>query len=385
MRQVRRAIRYLSGGARTGPAAMAVLSAAAVRAVMSGPAGRQSARAAVRATAATHRHRADRFVGEPAASHAPDARAASAWLAAQAVVGLPLALAGWLLAAVAVGGLATPVVWWSLPAGESFTFILPVTDRASALTGPPLLAAAALVLLRWGVPAVAGAHARLCRALLAPEAETPLAARVRELTTTRAGALDAHAAELRRIERDLHDGAQARLVSIAIHLAVAQQQRVPAPHLADQLVERARAGVEEALSQLRAVARGLCPPILADRGLSGAVHALVADCPVPVRLAAGPLTRLPAAVEGAAYFVVAEALANVARHSTATAGTVELDQTRDRLAVTVTDDGRGGADEARGTGLAGMRRRVAALDGRVTVSSPPGGPTTVRAELPCAS
>ena len=365
MRHTWRSIGYLSTGARTGLAAWTLV-------LMTGP--------AVRAAAAIERRRAGEFLGTPADGPDPVRHRAVSWLALHALTGFPVAAVVWLLALVAVAGTLAPVLWWALPAGESFDFFVPVTSWPRALTGPPLIAVSALALLLWVVPPVARWQARACRAVLAPDTATLLGARVRELATSRAEALDAHAAELRRIERDLHDGAQARLVAITIQLGVAQRQ----PHLADGLISKARAGAEQALVELRAVARSAYPPILADRGLPGAIHALVADCPVPLRLRARPLGRLPAAVEGAAYFVIAEALTNVARHSGATGGTVELGPAGDCLALTVTDDGVGGAAEARGTGLAGIRRRVTALDGRVTVTSPLGGPTTVHAELPCA-
>jgi signal transduction histidine kinase len=330
--------------------------------------------------ARAHRQRACRRLGVEDVEGDPAWHRAVVWLAIQAVTGFPGTLVVWALKLTVVAGLLAPLVWWVLPAGETFEFFVPVDSWTRALTVPPLVAAVALATLRWGVPPVARCYARACRAVLAPDSTALLGARVRELSTSRAEALDAHAAELRRIERDLHDGAQARLVAITIQLGVAQRR----PHLADELIEKARAGAEQALVELRAVARSAYPPILADRGLHGAVHALVGDCPVPLRLRAEPLDRLPAAVEGAAYFVIAEALANVARHSNATGGTVELGLTGDRLLLSVTDDGVGGAAEGRGTGLAGIRRRITALDGRVTVTSPPGGPTTLHAELPCA-
>ncbi|GAA0899285.1 hypothetical protein GCM10009558_110770 [Virgisporangium aurantiacum] len=212
-----------------------------------------------------------------------------------------------------------------------------------------------------------------------------MAARVDLLSTTRAAALDSHAAELRRIERDLHDGMQARLVAVAIQLGLAQRQRDTDPDTANELVERAHAGVEHALTALREVVRSIYPPILADRGLAEAVRALADESPVPVRTSIGALVRPPAAVESAAYFVAAEALTNVVKHSGATEVTLTLDQGGDRLVLEVTDNGRGGADPAAGTGLGGMADRPAALDGRMTLRSPSGGPTTLRVELPCAS
>ncbi|MEH1124273.1 sensor histidine kinase [Micromonospora sp. CPCC 206061] len=345
-------------------------------------------RAAVRAAAGADRRRADRLLGvasRPAIEPDPPLRREAGWLAVHAVTGIPVAIAVLVACVLVVGAPVATLAWWALPAGESFAYFVPITTWSRALTLPPVFGAVAAGTLWWVAPVLARWHARACRAVLAPSAAAVLTARVERLAATRADALDAHAAELRRIERDLHDGTQARLVTIAIQLGVAQRQRTIAPHLADQLVERARAGVEDALAELRGVARSVYPPILADRGLVGAVHALVADCPAQLRLRAGPLGRLPAAVEGAAYFVVAEALTNIAKHSQAAGGVVELGLASDRLVLVVSDDGTGGADESRGTGLAGIRRRVAALDGEATIASPRGGPTTIRVELPCAS
>jgi signal transduction histidine kinase len=386
-----RAIRYLLTGARTGVAAVVMLAALGATALTAGlgiPLLRPT-RAAVGALAVAERRRAGHLLGVPAQRLAqepgPPPRRELGWMVVHGIVGVPLAsivLVLWLL--VLAAPLAA-VTWWMLPPGETFAFVVPITTWQRALTVPPLVGACAVAALWWMGPVLARAHARACRAMLAPSPVSALHARVQQLTTTRAEALDAHAAELRRIERDLHDGAQARLVNVAIQLGVAQQKRAAAPQLADDLIEKARAGVENALAELRGVARSVYPPILADRGLLDAVHGLVADCPVPLDLNAGSLGRVPAAVEGAAYFVIAEALSNIAKHSTATGGAVAIERTGDRLVLKVTDDGVGGADERRGTGLAGIRRRVAAIDGNTTLTSAPGGPTTLRVELPCAS
>ncbi len=240
------------------------------------------------------------------------------WLVLHAILGLPLGVAAVILYVNALIGLVTPLIWWVVPADSPMTFIVPISSWGRALTVPPLIAAVALATLYWGVPLVATALARGSRALLAPTSRSVLVERVEELSATRAGALDAHAAELRRIERDLHDGTQARLVTIAIQLGIAQRQREAAPELADQLIGKARLGIEDALTELREVVRSVYPPILADRGLTGAVHALAAACPVPLTSQIAPMDRLPAAVESAVYFVIAEALTNIAKHSGAT-------------------------------------------------------------------
>jgi signal transduction histidine kinase len=208
--------------------------------------------------------------------------------------------------------------------------------------------------------------------------------RITVLETTRAGAVDAQETELRRIERDLHDGAQARLVALGMSLGMAEQKLAGDPSAAAVLVAEAREGVEEALRELRDLARGIHPPVLADRGLEAAVAALTDRSAVPVHVRADVPERPPAAVETAAYFVAAEAIANAGKHAGASRVDVRLARTDGTLLVEVRDDGRGGADAA-GPGLTGLRRRVEALDGRLELESPAGGGTVLRAELPCAS
>jgi signal transduction histidine kinase len=213
--------------------------------------------------------------------------------------------------------------------------------------------------------------------------EQVLERRVDELTRTRRGALDVQAEELRRIERDLHDGAQARLVALSIHLGRAEDRLDDRPEVAE-LLRQARAEASAAIAELRDLARGIAPPVLVDRGLAAAVDALAQRSATPVSVDATVAGRLPAVVETAAYFVVAEALTNAAKHADGAKAHVRIvDQDR-VLVVEVSDDGPGGAD-AGGGGLTGLRHRVEALDGRLTITSPPGGGTTVRAELPCES
>ena len=207
--------------------------------------------------------------------------------------------------------------------------------------------------------------------------------RIDVLTSTRSGAVDAQEAELRRIERDLHDGAQARLVALGMNLGMAEQKLAIDPDAARQLVVEAKQGAREALEELRDLTRGIHPPVLVDRGLRAAVSALAARSPVEVRVSVIG-ERPPAPVESAAYFVVAEALANATKHANAARVDIRVTRAHDRLTVEVTDDGSGGADPA-GPGLSGLRQRVEALDGTLLIDSPPGGPTVVRAELPCAS
>jgi signal transduction histidine kinase len=213
---------------------------------------------------------------------------------------------------------------------------------------------------------------------------TRLSRRVGVLEHTRAGAVDAQETELRRIERDLHDGAQARLVALGMSLGLAEQKLASDPASAQQLVAEARLGVGEALRELRDLARGIHPPVLSDRGLGAALESLADHSAIPVIVSARLDERLPDAIETAAYFVAAEALANAAKHSGASRIEIDARHEAQRLQITVSDDGTGGAD-AQGSGLTGLRRRVEALDGTLAVSSPEGGPTNIRAELPCAS
>lgn len=232
-------------------------------------------------------------------------------------------------------------------------------------------------------------------ALLRPPRRAQLTLRVAELTQTRAGAIAAHEAELGRIERDLHDGTQARLVALSMRIGLARRAVEADPKGARTLLDDAQRQAEEALAELRHVVRGIRPPILADRGLPGAVRALAAASGLRVTVIADEIDtgpRAPAAVEAAAYFVVAEALTNAARHSGSDRAEIRLAREGAWLRVTVRDEGKGGATQippasaiagAGGSGLPGMHRRVAALDGRLTVTSPPGGPTIIEAELPC--
>lgn len=218
---------------------------------------------------------------------------------------------------------------------------------------------------------------------LNPSREQQLTERVDELTRTRRGALDVQAAELRRIERDLHDGAQARLVSLSMLVGRAEEQLADRPEVAE-LVRRAREEAGAAIGELRDLARGIAPPVLADRGLSAAVQALGVRAPMPVTVQVPDERRPPPVVETAAYFVVAEALTNVAKHARGAPARVVVRQRPGLLVVEISDEGPGGANAA-GGGLTGLRHRVEAIDGTLAVSSPAGGPTTITAELPCGS
>ncbi len=347
-----------------------------------------------------HRDRAGRLLSRPPAARpasrttgrrgrpGPATRRNLLWLPVNATTGVALGLPALLCVGnIVLATVATPL-WWAFTLEDRPRLFIeiPVTGWATALTLGPLqfLLLAALAYLLF--PPIARAHAQVCLAVLSHSATEQLAERVAVLTRTRADVLDAHGAELRRIERDLHDGTQARLVAIAMRLGVARQALSDNPRneqFLEGLLRDAHEGTEEAMTELREVIRTVYPPILADRGLAGALTAVTTRCGVPTRLELGDLGRVPAAVEAVVYFAVAEALANVARHSHATAAGVRVSRTADRLSVVVTDNGTGGADPGLGTGLAGIRRRVLALDGTVEIDSPAGGPTTITMEQPC--
>ena len=237
----------------------------------------------------------------------------------------------------------------------------------------------------FGVGPIMTARSRLDRALLTFGTTERLEQRVEVLTETRSDSLDHSAAELRRIERDLHDGAQARLVGLGMTLGMAADLMDHDPEGARRILDEARQTTGAALSDLRDVVRGIHPPVLADRGLGSALEALALDLALPVAVSGSFTDRLPAPVESAVYFAVAECLANVGKHADAAHAWVELTSERDCLHVVVGDDGHGGADPGAGTGMRGVARRLAAFDGTMMVSSPIGGPTLVTLEVPCAS
>ncbi len=244
--------------------------------------------------------------------------------------------------------------------------------------GLPLALLAPYILI-----STARAHVTLGKLLLAPGREARLAARVEALSESRSRMMDAVISERRRIERDLHDGAQQRLVALAMNLGMAKEKMATDPAAARPLVVEAHEEAKRALVEIRELVRGIHPAVLSDRGLDPAISALAGRCPVPVTIDINLEHRLPEAVEATAYFVVAEALTNVAKHSSASQAWVNVYQMRDWLVVEIADNGQGGAGQAPGHGLAGLADRVTAFDGRFSVESPPGGPTWVRAELPC--
>src|SRR6266540_5095109 len=293
---------------------------------------------------------------------------------------------GFTAAAIWAGGIAALLypVWrwlWPVQAGSY-----------GALTGVGYLAgisAAGLVLTiagAWIVRAAARVDATLVRGMLGPS-PADLSRRMDALKASRAAAVNQAAQERRRIERDLHDGVQARLVSLAIELGRARQrlEAGEAPEAAAGMIAEAHEEAKRAVTELRNLARGVHPAVLTDRGLDAALSALVARSPIAVEVDVCLPERPPTSVETIAYFVIAEALANVAKHSKARRAEVSVRTGTGAVVVEVTDDGAGGAHPAKGGGLAGLQERLQAVDGRLSVSSPAGGPTVVRAELPCAS
>jgi signal transduction histidine kinase len=286
------------------------------------------------------------------------------------------------LIAFAIRGFEIAASWPSLPGleqpGVLYGVIVVTTRQLAMLAGAE--ASAFLVVAAWLVPRTIGAHAR---AVLAPGRDLELEGRVQRLTETRELAVDAAATELRRIERDLHDGAQARLVALGMNLRAVERMLPGRPDAALALVAEARETSLRALNDLRDLVRGICPPVLADRGLGHAVRALALDTPFPVDLDINLPGRLTAPVESACYFAVAEALANAVRHSGARRVHIRMQHAGGVLRIQVADDGAGGADPAHGTGLRGVEQRLAAFDGILAVSSPPGGPTMIAMEVPC--
>jgi signal transduction histidine kinase len=307
---------------------------------------------------------------------------------AWALLLLGIGIAGFTVAVTAIGtvlGLIFAPAWtWALwdHAHPVDLGAFHVTDiwTSFAATGLGIAAAPLGLALIRGTAAGSGA---LARALLAPRTEE-LEERVEVLTETRAGAVDAATAELERIERNLHDGAQARLVALAMDLGMAEERFERDPDGARELVEKARDEAKQALAELRDLARGMRPALLAERGLAEAIRALASRTKLPTTVTVEPGGPLAPAVESAAYFVAAEALTNAVKHSGATRLTVDVNRDADMLVVQVGDDGDGGADIT-GSGLSGLRKRIEALDGELRVASPPGGPTLLHAEIPCGS
>lgn len=316
---------------------------------------------AIRRVTGLHRDLASRVLGVPVPpAYRPSARGPLQRVTGWSLDPMTWRDAGWLLYAVTLGFalslltvlllgcVVTVVVWW--------------------FAAEPLMRA----------------RCSLDRLLLTYGRTERLEQRVAALTESRDETVDHSAAELRRIERDLHDGAQARLVALSMNLGMAEDRFAEDPEGARRMVAEARLTSSAVLGELRDVVRGIHPPVLADRGLAGAVEALALDMAIPVRVESRLPGRPPAPVESAVYFAVAECLANVVKHARAESAWIVLEYDAGVLAAVVGDDGVGGVDPGRGTGMRGVMRRLAAFDGTMTVSSPGRGPTVVRLEVPCA-
>jgi signal transduction histidine kinase len=347
------------------------------------------------AFAALQRSRFDAFLGEripPPPPPAPGtwsrqlrfaARSDSTWRQfTYHLWALSVGAAGAMLVALTWSGgllLATaPLHGWLLaddPAG-------PLRLAARTLAGVLLLLAAP-----WLARGIAAVDVLAARALLGLNRHAELTTRVASVERSRVELIEAADAERRRIERDLHDGMQQRLVALAMNLGLARTLFPDAPEPIRGTIAKSHDDAKQALSELRDVIRGFHPAILDDRGLDAALSGIVARSPVPARLRVDLPRRQPVAIEAVAYFVVSEALANVAKHASASRAevTICLSEKGDRLRVVITDDGCGGARPERGTGLRGLAQRVTSVDGTLDIDSPDGGPTTIRVELPCGS
>jgi signal transduction histidine kinase len=296
------------------------------------------------------------------------------------VISGSLVLSFW---AVAVAGLLLPVYVDQLPGDHAISWLH--WSNSLEVTAGFAVGLVFVLLSRVLTTGLAATHVALVSALLTPNQNDALRAQVSRLTETRARVVDAADAERRRIERDLHDGAQQQLVSLAMNLGRAKAKFDTDPEGAKELVTQAHQEAKDSITELRNVVRGVHPAVLTDRGLDAALSALAARSPVPVRLDVDIRQRPNPTIEAVAYFVVSESLTNIARHSGATRAEVHIERDGDRLFVSVSDDGHGGATESPGGGLAGLRDRVAAVDGTFRVQSSPTGGTTVTMEVPCAS
>ncbi|NEB05823.1 sensor histidine kinase [Streptomyces sp. SID13726] len=305
------------------------------------------------------------------------------WLQVDMTAGFVTALLPAVLVFYPLEGLAVAAGLWrplsELGGGYWYGFVH-VTDQVTGLAAGAL-GLALLALAPLG-PRLLTAHFRLTRAVLGA-GQGELAERVRVLTETRRDAVDTSAAELRRIERDLHDGAQARLVAMGMDLGTIEVLLDKDPAQARRLLAQARQSSVDALAELRDLVRGIHPPVLAERGLGDAVRALALRLPVPTEVTVELPGRADAPVESAAYFAVSEVLTNAVKHSGADRIWVDLHHREGMLRIAVTDNGRGGAVTGAGSGLAGIERRLGTFDGVLAVSSPAGGPTMVTMEIPC--
>lgn len=343
-----------------------------------------------------HRHRlrvrAGTVIPQPARRRllpVPRSRATWRQLSYHVLAGPGLGIAAVAAVFCWLAGLTYALVYlyaWSLPgstlhkdtaAGPSFLRQVPA-DLFVTAGGVALL-----LIAPWLTAGVAALDTKVTRTMLGPSRAEELELRVEQLAQTRAGAVDAADTERRRLERDLHDGTQQRLVSLAMNLGMARAgtETVEEAH---QAIAEAHEEAKAALTELRNLVRGLHPPVLEDRGLDAALSGVAARVPIPVRLTVDVPRRPPAVTEAVAYFVVSEGLTNITKHAQASQAEVVVQRAGDRLHVIISDDGVGGADPAHGTGLAGLAKRAASVDGTFEIASPPGGPTLLTVDLPCA-
>ena len=306
------------------------------------------------------------------------------WMIVDPTVGYVLAIIPAGLILNGLFGLVMPAVWSPIAdaGGNNWYAFIHVTGTLSAWLCVPL-GVAFIALGLWLAPLFLRWYGRLAHSMLAPTKQAALEQQVAHLSESRAEVVDTGAAEIRRIERDLHDGAQARLVAMGMTLSAAEQVLDQNPAAARALLLEARDASAQALTELRDLVRGIHPPVLADRGIGEAVRALAMDSPLKIQVTNELPGRPPAPVESAAYFAVSELLANVSKHAGAHQAWIDMRYERGLLRINVGDDGQGGADPARGTGLRGIERRLSAFDGILALSSPPGGPTVATLELPC--
>jgi signal transduction histidine kinase len=308
---------------------------------------------------------------------------------ANALLLFPVSLSCWMVAATTWAGslvlLTLPLSAAHLPGGTAKFWLFEVGSGPGALAASAAGLVGLVLAAPWLTIGATNLQSGMTRRLLGRTTEAEMARLLRQAEAQRTSAVDSAETERRRIERDLHDGAQQRLVALAAELGAAREKLDDDPEAGKELVASAHEEAKAALKDIRDLVRGIHPVILEDRGLDAALSAVVARAPVPVALKVRVEPRPAPAVESAAYFIVNEALTNVARHAHATRAEVAIERAGSRLVIEVRDDGVGGADASLGTGLQGLRERVDGLGGTLHVVSPDGGPTTISVELPCAS
>jgi signal transduction histidine kinase len=395
------ALDHLAGGLGTAVFGMLIVPVLLVTAVLS-PVGiglvlAPNALRMLRLAADRERTRLSRwgpevFRAEPVPARLRDALRDAAvqrelgWVFVHATLGLFLSVCTMVLSICSIHDTSFPFWWRFAPVKIQAPSLALWTIGDWRGAGIVCLAGLAVAAVLMAImPGMAWLQAWPGRRLLSPPGGTDMGLRVAELTATRAAALEAHATELRRIERSLHDGTQNRLVAVNVLLGAAMRAVPRDPAGTMEILRRAQDANEQALAELRGVVRSILPPVLAERSLPDALTALAAACPVPCYVDARLPERYAMSVEATVYFVVAEGLTNIARHSGAGHATVRLRRRDNRLCVEIEDSGRGGADPGGGSGLSGIRRRVEAHDGIFTLSSPVGGPTVMKVSLPCGS